>query len=225
VEEEPQHPLVEFRVERRCRRIAMVERMRLENVERRRPGQSRQVVESGQDVEEVRPDRRGMTGKHLAQHEVDDQERARLAERHEVAEAPRELLPIARVVEHGAERRHDRERAPRGERLDVARVEDVHTLEPGTKTGMAGCGRLEKLVLDVRHQDVVATIERGRRQITHSAADFQPPRADRELAPVPGDRFPEVEGRGGEIRGDLVGGDAEVVVLDLPPALGVTHQT
>ena len=71
-----------------------------------------------------------MPREHLAQHEIDDQERAGLGERHEVAEAARELLAVARVVEHGAERRDDRKWPLRGQRLDVARVEDVRALEP-----------------------------------------------------------------------------------------------
>jgi len=112
--------------------------MRLEHLQPRCSGQPRQIGEARQDVEDIGPDRRGMPGEHLAQHEVDDQERARLAERDEMAEAARELLAIARVIEHGAERRDDRERTLRGERLDVSRVEDVRPLEPAAQPGMAG---------------------------------------------------------------------------------------
>jgi len=42
-----------------------------------------------------------------------------------VAEAPDELAVITRVVEHGAERGHDRERTVRPESRDVPRIEDV----------------------------------------------------------------------------------------------------
>jgi len=224
VQEEAQQPLVELGVVRRRRRIPVIERVRLEHVELPRSGQARQVREARQDVQDVGPDRRGMAREHLAQHEVDDQERARRRERYEMAEAQRELALIARVVEHGAERRDDRERAAGGEGGDVARVEDVGALEPAAEAGMTSRRGLEELALDVGHHDVVAALERGRRQIAHAAADLEPAGADAELATVPGDGFPKVEGCGREVGGDLVGGDPEIVVPDLAPPPGVPHQ-
>jgi len=163
VEEDSQHPLVEFSVERGRRRISVIERVRLEHLQPRRSGQSRQIAEARQDVQEVGPDRRGMAGKHLAQHEVDDQERARLAERHEVVEAPRELALVARVIEHGADRRDDGERTLSGERGGVPRVEDVGAPKPRPESWMARGGCVEELGLDVGHQHVVPAIE-GRRR-------------------------------------------------------------
>jgi hypothetical protein len=84
--------------------------------------------------------------------------------------------------------------------------------------------RLEQLVLDVGHQDVVAVIERGRGQIAQAAADLEPPGADPQLTTISGDGLPQVERRRGEVGGDLVGGDAEVVVLDLPTPLSIGGQ-
>src|SRR5947209_16640494 len=84
---------------------------------------------------------------------------------------------------------------------------------------MAGRRGGEELVLMTDVQD-----EGGRRQVAHPAAGLEPADVEPEFSTVAGERFPEVEGRRREVRGDLVGGDAEVVVLDLPPALGVPHQ-
>jgi hypothetical protein len=165
-----------------------------------------------------------MAGKHLAEHDVDDQERAGGRERDEVVEAPRELAVIARVVEHGAERRHDRERAARPECGGVSRIEDVGALEPAGEARMARGRALQELGLDVGHQDVVAVIERGRGQIAQAAADLEPPGADPQLTTISGDGLPQVERRRGEVGGDLVGGDAEVVVLDLPTPLSIGGQ-
>jgi len=198
--------------------------VRLEQVQARIAEQRRQLGEARHDVEHVGPDRFGMSWEHLAQHEVDDQERTRRGERDQVREAARELLAVARVVQHGAQRGHDRERPLRGECLRVARVEDVRALEPAGERGMARRRGREQLRLDVGHEHVVAALERGGGQVAHAAAELEPARAELELLTVAGERRPEIEGRRRQIRGDLVGGDREIIVLDLAPASRLLHQ-
>src|SRR5207247_7897235 len=88
VEEDAQHPLVELLVEGWRGRIAVMERMRLEHEEAGRSDQSRQQIEARENVEEVGPDPRRAPRQHLAQHQVDHEERTAVADSAEAVVAP-----------------------------------------------------------------------------------------------------------------------------------------